>query len=234
MTRSPFFWLVVGVFGLTLVLLLLRPTGAAAFDVTSAQVAQALGLVAVLAFVLLGITGRGTFGRAARNALAWGLVLVVILVGYTYWDEISLIAQRVAGEIVPGNPVVQTDGKTGEVVITRSRGGHFVVNATLNYAPIEMMVDTGASVITLTPEDARFAGIETRLLNYNVPVQTANGTTLAAAVVIDRLAIGTIERRRVSALVAQPGMLDQSLLGLNFLNSLQSFTVSGRQMILTP
>jgi aspartyl protease family protein len=65
-------------------------------------------------------------------------------------------------------------------------------------------------------------------------VQTANGATLAAAVVIDRLAIGSIERRRVAALVAQPGMLDQSLLGLNFLNSLQSFTVSGRQMILTP
>jgi aspartyl protease family protein len=234
MTRSPFFWLVIGVFGLTLVLLLLRPTGAGAFDVDSAQVAQALGLVAVLAFVLLGVTGRGTFGRAARNALAWGLVLVVILIGYAYWDEISLIAQRVAGEISPGTPVTQTDGKTGEVVITRGRGGHFVVNATLNYAPIEMMVDTGASVITLTPEDARFAGIQTRLLNYNVPVQTANGTTLAAAVVIDRLTIGSIERRRISALVAQPGMLDQSLLGNNFLNSLQSFTVSGRQMILTP
>ncbi len=234
MTRSPFFWLVLGVFGLTLVFLLLRPTGAATFDVSAAQVVQALGLVAVVAFVLLGLTGRGTFGRAARNALAWGLVLVVILVGYTYWDDIKLIAQRVAGEVVTGTPVTQTDGKTGEVVIARGRGGHFVVNATLNYAPVDMMVDTGASVITLTPEDASFAGIETRSLNYNVRVQTANGTTLAAAVVIDRLVVGSIERRRVSALVAQPGMLDQSLLGLNFLNSLQSFTVSGRQMILTP
>lgn len=233
MTRSPFFWLVLGVFGLTLVLLLLRPTGAATFDVTSAQVAQALGLVAVLAFVLLGITGRGTFGRAARNALAWGLVLVVILVGYTYWDEITSLAQRFTGAVVEGAPVT-TDGKSGEVVITRGRGGHFVVNVTLNYAPIDMMIDTGASVITLTPEDASFAGIQVRQLNYNVPVQTANGTALAAAVVIDRLMVGSIERRRVSALVAQPGMLDQSLLGLNFLNSLQSFTVSGRQMILTP
>lgn len=235
MARSPFVWLLLIVVGLTAALLLLRPTGGAGIDINGGHIAQAVALVLVLGFLLSGMVGRARFGGAARYALAWGVIFLVAIVGYTYWDDLASVARRVAAEVVPGQPVtVETGGKSGEVIINRFRGGHFVVVATVNQAPIEMMVDTGASVITLTPEDARLAGIPTRDLAYRVQVQTANGTALAAAVILDRLAIGSIERRRVSALVAQPGMLDTSLLGLNFLNSLESYTVSGRRMILTP
>ncbi|MND05129.1 hypothetical protein D3C83_257330 [compost metagenome] len=57
---------------------------------------------------------------------------------------------------------------------------------------------------------------------------------MAAPVIISRVAVGSIEIRRVAALGAQPGMLESSLLGLNFLNALESFTISGNRMTLTP
>jgi aspartyl protease family protein len=232
---SPFLWLCLGILGVALLLLLLRDENGTIGGISSNRFAQAAFLVAVLAFVVTGVIGRGSFGRAARYAMIWGLVLVVLLVGYTYRDEITGVAQRVFSDVVSTEPSVTTDGKVTNVVINRSRrSAHFVVEANVNNAPIEMLIDTGATVVTLTYEDARLAGIQTRGLRFDISVATANGTARAAAVVLDRLTIGPIEQTRVVALVAEEGALDTSLLGLNFLNALTSYTVSGDQMILTP
>ncbi len=232
---SPFIWLVLGILGVALVLLLRRHESGSIADLANNRFAQAAGLVALLVFVSVGVIGRGSFGRTIRYALIWGLILVVILVGYTYRTELEIVAQRVMAEVFPGQPAIQTDEKGDRVVINRGpRSTHFSVVVEVNNAPIEMVVDTGASVVTLTVEDARLAGIVTRRLRYVVTVSTANGIARAAPVTLDRLAIGPIEQRRVVALVAEEGMLETSLLGLNFLNSLSSFTISGNQMTLTP
>lgn len=229
---SPFLWLLFGVLGLTLVLLVSRGGEGVIMGLESGRFAQVVFLVLLLLFLVFQVGGRNGLSRTIRYALVWALILSATLIGYSYRFEIEDAFRNLTGAL-PDQAVVQTAGGD-EVVVNRRRGGHFVVVATLNNAPIELMVDTGASVVTLTPEDARLIGIPTRDLNYRVQVQTANGTALAAAVVLDRIAIGPIERRRVAALVTQPGMLETSLLGLNFLNSLESYAFSNGKLILTP
>jgi len=231
---SPFLWFLLGIIGVAMVLLLLRHSSGTVLGLETGRFAQAAILVTLLAFVSAGVIGRGTFGRAMRNAMAWGVIVVVLLAGYTYREDLAALARRVTGDVLPNQAVVETGAKgEQQVVINQVRGGHFVVVANINQWAVEMLIDTGASVVTLTPEDAIMAGIVTTELDFRVQVQTANGTARAAPVIIDRLIVGSIERRHVSALVAQPGMLETSLLGLNFLNSLGSYTVSQRQMTLT-
>lgn len=232
---SPFLWLVLGILGVALVLLVLRDDEGTVAGLSSGRFAQLAMLLALLVFLLTGVLGRGSFARTARYALIWVVIVVVLLVGYTYRDEIGSMFDRMLGELVPGRSAVVVDDGTDTVVINRGRGTpHFVVTTEINFASVQMLVDTGASVITLTAEDARLAGIQTRSLRYEVVVMTANGQARAAPVILDRVAIGPIEMNRVAALVAEEGQLETSLLGMNFLSALRSYTVTGNQLILTP
>jgi aspartyl protease family protein len=95
-----------------------------------------------------------------------------------------------------------------------------------------MVLDTGASAVVLTRDDAKAAGLPLEVLNYTVNIDTANGRARAAPVTLDRLAIGGLVERSVEALVAQPGQLKMSLLGMSFLNRLQSWQVSGDRLVL--
>jgi aspartyl protease family protein len=79
----------------------------------------------------------------------------------------------------------------------------------------------------LRPEDAAKAGIDLKGLSYTVPVITANGRTNAARVRLNTVAIGPLDRQKVDALVAQPGTLTESLLGMSFLSRLRSYEFSG-------
>jgi aspartyl protease family protein len=94
------------------------------------------------------------------------------------------------------------------------------------------VLDSGASAVVLTQDAAKAAGLPLELLAYNVNVDTANGRTRAASVMLDRLAVGTIVERGVPALIAQPGQLKTSLLGMSFLNRLQSWEVRGDRLLL--
>jgi aspartyl protease family protein len=85
--------------------------------------------------------------------------------------------------------------------------------------------------VVLTQEAARkAAGLPIEVLNYTVNIDTANGRTRAAAVTLDRLAVGGLTERSVPALVAQPGQLKNNLLGMSFLNRLQSWEVRGDRL----
>ena len=164
-----------------------------------------------------------------RDAVTWlalGLGLVTI---YAYQDELMPIAGRVVGELLPGSAmtVEESTGGVTEVRIRKRLDGHFNATVKVNGKPISMIVDTGASSIVLRPEDAEKAGIDPGSLTYRVPVLTANGRAMAARVRLDKVAIGPLDRDKVDALVAQPGALTQSLLGMSFLSRLRSYEFSG-------
>ena len=171
-------------------------------------------------------------GRASsmvRDAVTWlalGLALVTL---YSYKEEIAPIAARVVGELLPGSAmtVEQSAGGLTEIRIRKRLDGHFNANVDVNGKQIAMIVDTGASSIVLTPEDATKAGIDIRNLAYNIPVLTANGRTFAARVRLDKVAIGPLDRANVDALVAKHGAMTQSLLGMSFLSRLRSYEFSG-------
>jgi aspartyl protease family protein len=84
----------------------------------------------------------------------------------------------------------------------------------------------------LTQDAAKAAGLPLEVLNYDISVDTANGRTRAAAVTLDRVGIGGIVERSVPALIAQPGQLRTNLLGMSFLNRLESWEVRGDRLIM--
>ena len=118
------------------------------------------------------------------------------------------------------------------IQITGANPGDFAITAQINGARVAMVLDTGASSVVLTRDDAKAAGLPLEVLNYTVNIDTANGRARAAPVTLDRIAIGGLVERSVEALVAQPGQLKMSLLGMSFLNRLQSWQVSGDRLVL--
>jgi aspartyl protease family protein len=97
------------------------------------------------------------------------------------------------------------------------------VNARINRSDIEVMVDTGASVVALSYEDAQRANLHPNTLNFDIPVSTANGIVKAARVKLDRVEIDTVRVENVDAMVLPAGALNGTLLGMSFLSKLDSF-----------
>jgi aspartyl protease family protein len=149
---------------------------------------------------------------------------------YAYRGELAVVADRVIGELTPQGTQINVTGISGvgqAVRIKRGWSGHFVVTAEIRRKTVEMIVDTGASTVVLRDEDARRLGINTRTLRYSVPVQTANGSSHAARVYLEGISVGNVGVRRVEALIARPGSLHQSLLGMSFLSRLRSYEFTG-------
>lgn len=203
--------------------------GIAGFD--NAQIATAVAMIALLIFLSGAVRRgyRGRIGQALQDAVTWAAIGLALVAGYTYRDHIVPVVERVAGELVPGTPVmVESDTPQGlNVRIRRQRDGHFVAQTHVNGVPMRMIVDTGASTVVLRLEDAVRIGIEPERLVYSVPVQTAAGRAFAARIRLDRVAVGSLTVRNVEAMVAQPGALHQSLLGMTFLSRLRSYEFSG-------
>jgi aspartyl protease family protein len=128
--------------------------------------------------------------------------------------------------------VETSTGGLTEIKLRKRLNGHFTAKVEVNGKPVSMLVDTGASSIVLRPEDARAAGINVEEMTFRVPVLTANGRTMAARVWLDDVAIGPLDRAQVEALIAQPGALSQSLLGMSFLSRLRSYEFSGDYLTL--
>ena len=171
---------------------------------------------------------RHRFVQAVTAALLWVTIGLGLVVVYTYRAELHAVADRVLGEFIPGRPV--SYGRTVEIV--RGHAGEFQVATQVNGTRVPMVLDTGASAVVLTQDAAKAAGLPLEMLAYTVNIDTANGRTHAAAVTLDRLGVGTIVERAVPALIAQPGQLKTSLLGMSFLNRLESYSVTSEKVIL--
>jgi len=97
-------------------------------------------------------------------------------------------------------------------------GGHFVTNVEVNGISMRFMVDTGASLVTLSSGDAKRAGIN-YLAGQKAVMQTANGTTSAFRVKLDKVRLGDIELTNVDGVVVEGNVMGEfGLLGLSFLN----------------
>jgi aspartyl protease family protein len=132
-------------------------------------------------------------------------------------------------ELFPGEPQI---GQTGEVIVNRRLGGEFVVPGKVDGVRVAFLFDTGASTVVLRDQDARRVGVDPGALDFDVSVVTANGAAMAAPTRIAELAVGPIVMRNVSALVVRPGALSESLLGMSFLERLQSYTVERGRLIM--
>ncbi|HEX5958450.1 MAG TPA: TIGR02281 family clan AA aspartic protease [Hyphomicrobiaceae bacterium] len=193
--------------------------------------------VALLIFIGSAIAGsyRGRAGQAVRDLLTWTLVALALIVGYSFRGQLQAVGHQVLGELLPPGSALRADVQiVGErsVRIRKRSDGHFMVHTEANGIAVPMLVDTGASTVVLRPEDGRRLGIDVDDLRYTVPVQTANGTTYAASVRLRTLKVGPIKLENIDALIAKRGTLRENLLGMSFLNRLNSYEFSGEYLTL--
>jgi aspartyl protease family protein len=202
------------------------------FGLSESQFGAAVPLVALLAVFLVGAMARTrNFPKTLVSVALWVGIFGAVLVGYAFRDDLSGVAARVFGELVPGSAIV--DQAAGTATFRRGQGGHFEVVATIDGARIPLIFDTGATAVVLTERDAEAAGIDTSRLSYTIPVATANGTGRAAAVRLDTIEVGGIVRRSIPAFVAEDTALDTSLLGMSYLETLSGYAVSSNSLVLT-
>ncbi len=142
------------------------------------------------------------------------------------------LARARGEEEQPSSRESSTHGAPRQVTIDAERDGHFYVDAEINFRPVRLIVDTGATVVALRESDAATAGIRPRPGDFVHPVQTANGTTNAAEATLDSVSVDDIEVRNVRALVLPDDQLSISLLGASFLNGLQRFEVADGSLVM--
>ena len=136
-----------------------------------------------------------------------------------------------ASKSAPDEP--RSLASSGEGVELRAdRSGHFAANLEINGRPVEALVDTGATIVMLTYEDAQRAGVFLRDRDFTMQMQTANGIAKAAPVTLERVSIGSITVRNVQAGVGEPGLLRTNLLGMSFLKRLNKFEIRSGTLIL--
>ena len=193
---------------------------------------QLILLGGVLTLAVGGLLGKKFhFGEVLKSVGIWGGLFVLLIFGYAIRHDIANMANRTLGALVPGLTVINADRS---ISIVKSHDGHFYVSADVNANTIRFLVDTGASTVALTAEDATRIGFSPENLDYLLPISTANGMTFAAQIYIDRFKIGDFTLNNLEATVSRPGALHESLLGMNALQSLNSWRVEGDRLVLVP
>lgn len=115
--------------------------------------------------------------------------------------------------------------------INKSPDGQFWTQAVVNDSNVRFLIDTGASVVVLTPADAQRAGLRPETLDYTAPVNTAAGQVYAALVELSNISVGDVTVYNVRAVVIPKG-LTHSLLGMSFLGELQKLEVTSDELVL--
>lgn len=193
--------------------------------------------------------------QLVREVVSWGVVAVIAVAALTHFETLKTGAELMLGLPTPAD-VAQarreaagssaasqrsarqqsTDpapsGSGTVVELTARDNGHFNTHAEINGRPVEVMVDTGATMVALSYEDAERAGLYLRDQDFTGSVHTANGLARVAPVTLDRVSIGGIIVRNVPAAVTEPGRLKTSLLGMSFLSRLSRFDMRRGRLVL--
>jgi len=228
--RGRLLWILLLMIGIGLLALVLRHDQGTIGGIETGDFASLVYKIALLIFIGGAVLAlfRERIAEAFQAAIFWVVIGLLLAVGYTYRYDLREIGDRVLSELMPGRAL----SRGGTVEIARGNRGEFQIVAEINGARIATVYDTGASAVVLTQEAAKAAGLPLDFLNYSIAVETANGRARAAPVTLDRIKVGGIEERAVPALIAQPGQLRTSLLGMSFLNRLKSSEVRGDRLVL--
>ncbi len=191
---------------------------------TSDQTASIIYLVLLGAVVggYFFLANRRNLGRTLRQGGLWVLIFIGVIVGYGLWGDLR-------ETVIPRQAVFADQGR---IEVPIARDGHYHMTLDINGAMVRFVVDTGASDIVLTQDDARRAGIELDGLPFMGIANTANGEVRTARVRLDSVSLGAITDRGVPALV-NGGEMTGSLLGMAYLNRFSEVSFGGGKMVLT-
>lgn len=163
--------------------------------------------------------------RLGAGVIAAGLLLVMFI------GREEAATLQSAADAPRGQQASRPAGPVSELVLQAGPHGHFVVDASVNGKKVTFLVDTGASAIYLTPEDAKRLGWTPQRLTFSERYSSAAGEVRAAPVTLRSLRIGQLELFDLPASVGEQRS-EISLLGMTFLKRLDSYQVRGDQLIL--
>ena len=172
----------------------------------------------------------GALLRRLRHAAVWLALAGILAIGYSYRFELTDLVNRLGGEIVPYAAVTTEDGA---VRVRAHRDGHFYIDSRVNGSNVRFLIDTGASVVALSPDDAERIGFDRSELNFSQRLHTAGGIVRAAPVIIRSLELGDIRLSNVRAVV-NGEHLPHSLLGISALERLGGYEVRDGTLTLRP
>jgi aspartyl protease family protein len=169
---------------------------------------------------------RSSLMRLLKVAGLWAAIIASLSVFYLYRSDFG---NRFMSAVDPSGVVSTGEG----LLIHRSRDGHFWLRADLNGVPVRFMVDTGASNVVLSPDDARRIGLNMRALDFSGRASTANGDVRFAKATVSTMGIGDAVFYDISVTVNGADM-QGSLLGMAVLNEFSSVEFRGDTLILRP
>lgn len=181
-----------------------------------------LGLLLIAVYGWLRRAPRRDLGRAAQAGGLWIFIMIGLLASYGLWNDAKTT-------LLPRQSLLDS----GEISLPRGPGGHYFLTLAVNGTDVRFLVDTGASALVLSREDAARAGITPGDLSFIGTASTANGTVKTAPVTIDSLTLGEIDFGRFRAAV-NGGELEESLLGMSFLSRFSRIEIANGEMRLTP
>jgi len=172
----------------------------------------------------------------ARLFVILAIVAGVAMAAPKFMPQLLAVALDDSDGAVPAAPPAAAPapapGHPRQASLQADRLGHFAAEAVVNGRTLDMLVDTGASIVALTPASARRLGIHPALSEYTLHMSTANGVATAAPVTLDEIRIGDVVVRGVPAVVFSGDGLGIDLLGMTFLKRLSRFEVGGGQLVL--
>ncbi|MFM9853057.1 MAG: TIGR02281 family clan AA aspartic protease [Sphingomonadaceae bacterium] len=171
---------------------------------------------------------RLPMGQMAKYALAWVAIFAGMMLAFSFRDEAAALWQRVTASFSPQKPRVSGE----EVRINRGDDGHFSIETMINGKPTVLLIDTGATVTTLSRTVAEAAGVDIDTVGFGVIVDTANGQMTMRRARARSISIGPIKRENQPVWVSEDDNLN--VLGMSFLSSLGSWRVEGKTMVLVP
>jgi len=186
----------------------------------------ALLVTLLISYVL--VNGTRSFPRTVRTS-AIATMLIVVTLGYGQRSDIMIKFSETMMRTAPTAAVVSP---VGTADVPRHWDGHFRAAANVNGHTIDMLVDTGASLVLLTYEDALMAGVDTGALDFNVPILTANGRSHVATLNLNKINIGGVFVENIEAAVAEHGQLHASLLGMSFIGAIEEAVIRKDRLIL--
>lgn len=164
---------------------------------------------------------RADLGKSLQQGVIWALIFVGMLGGVGLYNDIS-------SKHLPRQSVAEG---TGEIIAPRYRDGHYHLTLQINGADVDFLVDTGASAMVLSEDDARKVGFDPASLRYSEQAATANGIVQTAPVILDRVQLGDIVDRGFPASV-NGGAMDGSLLGMAYLERFSSIEIKDNALVL--
>lgn len=166
---------------------------------------------------------RGQMGKSLRMALVWGMIFLGSVAGYGLWQDVR-------GDVMPRQAVIENGSA---IEVPRGPDGHFHLTLQVNGAPIAFLVDTGASDMVLSLDDARRAGLNPDELAFLGTARTANGSVKTAFATLDEVSLGPVSFRNVQVAV-NGGEMRGSLLGMTFLRRFDRLEISDGRLRLEP